>query len=420
MSAEDVAPPPITLNGSFETEFDFDDAAAIPQLGIKAKGKTNRHLITQERIGSTSFSATTQRVQYGTYYDKQACLIVIDFTFSFKPKVPARYSYASITITFRRATDLGNHRAPKAPPEDDPHVANIAPKSVYGVITCVEDKEVQDVMVLKVFEKPLELNTGEESHAGMERMRHAEHRMEIHGQPVEDDNHVNAPNGGSWDLFEDPVAKDGILRNFSAVVVVLNPLEKPMWMEVLVKPSVRFSVDPRRLFEKNDAFAKLLQLNDQPVPLDGKTPKEGQADLGCNDFTSPQFPWSRILRLPVENQVRLNHVHKPQVSKRSSSTTYRVRGIPIAFTEEQAKSLLETVCSIEPPEVVVTIHSLARNPHRDENVATVVFSKTPAQFQDESKDEWRLRSFDGVHDLFFDVHFRGLTPLAEPIEPSVE
>ncbi|KAF1997265.1 hypothetical protein P154DRAFT_524915 [Amniculicola lignicola CBS 123094] len=78
------------------------------------------------------------------------------------------------------------------------------------------------------------------------------------------------------------------------------------------------------------------------------------------------------------------------------------------------------VCNIEPPDVIVTIHSLAKNPHRDEHVATVTFSKTPAQLQDESREEWRLRSSDDVHDLFFDVHFRGLTPLVDPIGASID
>jgi|TARA_R110002003_G_scaffold9_14_gene486 hypothetical protein len=302
MSADDAKSATLPLNSSFETEFVFDDAAAIPQLGIEAKGKINRHLITQDKIGSTSFSATTQRIQYGTYHGKHACLIVIDFTFRFKPKVAARYSYASITVMFRRATDSSNHRAPKAPPESDPHVVNMAPKSMYGVVTSVEDKTVHDVTVPVMFENPFGLKAGVELHTSMERLEHSEHRMEIHGQRYEDDDHVDAPNGVSWDLFENPIHQNGILRNFRAAVVVLNPPGKPMWMEVVVKPSVKFSVDPRRLLRKNDAFAKLLQLNDQPVPLDGKTPKDDQAELGCDDFTSSKFPWPMILRLPVENQ----------------------------------------------------------------------------------------------------------------------
>ncbi|KAH7085256.1 hypothetical protein BKA63DRAFT_559898 [Paraphoma chrysanthemicola] len=314
MSTDDVKSNSLPLNGSFETEFDFDDAAAIPQLGIEAKGKINRYLITQDGVGSNSFSATTQRVQYGTYHGKHACLVVIDFNFRFKPKVAARYSYASITVLFRRATDLSNHRAPNAPPESDPHVANMAPKSMYGVVTTVKDKTVLDVTVPVMFENPLGLKAGVVLHSGIERNENSEHRMEIHGQRYEDDDHVDAPNGVSWDLFENRIHRNGIMRNFRAAVVVLNPPGEPMWMEVVVKPSVKFSVDPRRLLMKNDAFAKLLQLNDQPVPLDGKTPKADQADLGCDDFTSSEFPWAKVLRLPSDveiAEIETAHVDNP-------------------------------------------------------------------------------------------------------------
>jgi hypothetical protein len=82
-----------------------------------------------------------------------------------------------------------------------------------------------------------------------------------------------------------------------------NALAQPVWMQVVVKPSVAFSLDPRRLAQKNDFFMRLLQLNDRPVLFDGKTPKAGQEDLKADDFTSPAFPWSKVLRMPVEYQV---------------------------------------------------------------------------------------------------------------------
>jgi hypothetical protein len=37
--------------------------------------------------------------------------------------------------------------------------------------------------------------------------------------------------------------------------------------------------------------------------LDGKTPKEGQIDLGCDDFSSKDFPWEKILHIPTEYAV---------------------------------------------------------------------------------------------------------------------
>jgi hypothetical protein len=118
--------------------------------------------------------------------------------------------------------------------------------------------------------------------------------MEIHGHLYFDDDHDEDANAVTWDLSENDAQKDGIFREVKAAIVVLNPADKPMWMDVTVKPSVKFSADPRRLVAKN---------NDEPVLLDGKTPKTGQSDLGCSDFSSTTFPWNKVLQLPVEYAV---------------------------------------------------------------------------------------------------------------------
>ena len=76
-----------------------------------------------------------------------------------------------------------------------------------------------------------------------------------------------------------------------------------MWMSVVVKPSVRFFVDPARLFGKNDPFARLLQMCDEPILLDGKTPKGDHSELACDDFSSPDFPWPKVLWFPAEYKV---------------------------------------------------------------------------------------------------------------------
>jgi hypothetical protein len=69
-------------------------------------------------------------------------------------------------------------------------------------------------------------------HASMETTEHQDNWMEIHGQLYEDDDHVDEANAVSWDLFENPVQRDGIFRNFRGAIVVLYPPGRPMWMEV--------------------------------------------------------------------------------------------------------------------------------------------------------------------------------------------
>src|SRR5256885_6294528 len=111
------------LNGSFTTNFDLDESE-IPQLGIHNNGRVNRTLITRDAVRDTSFSAVLNRVHYGRYKDEPACLVSIDFSFRFRPRVPSRYSHALIKVTFKRALDINNHRIGSDDPSDDPGVVN--------------------------------------------------------------------------------------------------------------------------------------------------------------------------------------------------------------------------------------------------------------------------------------------------------
>ncbi|RYO77355.1 hypothetical protein DL762_009317 [Monosporascus cannonballus] len=49
------------------------------------------------------------------------------------------------------------------------------------------------------------------------------------------------------------------------------------------------------------------------------------------------------------------------------------------------------VCSVNGPEYAACIDSLAKNPHREEKVATVTFNETPPQFRSVSVEEWYLK-----------------------------
>jgi hypothetical protein len=293
----------LNLNRSFDTTFAIDETE-VPQLGIHNDGRINRKLATQEKIGDTSFSATLNRVQYGTYNGASACLVAIDFSFRFKPKAPSRYSYASIHIAFNRAIDVLKPKLRATDLLDDPKVVNIAPKEVYGTVHIIDKKKTRNISIPLMFESQTHVSTGIEGLVGTETTEQTENRMEIHGQVYYDDDHDEEPNAVSWDLYENKVQKDGIFQNFRAAMVVANSAGKAMWMDVTVKPSVKFSMDPRRLLSKGDSFCRLLQLDDEPVLLDGKTPKEGQVSIDCDDFSSGQFPWDKVLWLPVEYQVR--------------------------------------------------------------------------------------------------------------------
>jgi hypothetical protein len=289
------------VNGDFQTDFEFEEET--PLLGIHNEGRVNRSVATQERIGKTSFSATLIQVQYGTYKGESACFAAMDFSFRFRSKSSCRYSYAEIRVAFTRAVDTQNHKVRNADPADDPRVRNMAPKEVYGTVNTIGENNILGLKVPVMFENSVDLSTSVGGQAEKTKTKEQENRIESHGHLYYDDDHDEDANAVTWDLLEDDATRSGIFRNFKVAIVVLNQPESPMWMDVVVKPSVKFSLDPRRLFEKNEPFARLLQRNDEPVLLDGKTPKYRQSELGCNDFSSPIFPWHEVLQLPVEYAV---------------------------------------------------------------------------------------------------------------------
>ena len=296
---EDTASLP---NATFHTTFDIDEKE-VPQLGVRNDGRVNRRLATRDAIGSTGFTATLSRVQYGTYNKESACLVAIDFSFSFHPKAPSRYSYANIKVAFTKAVDASSPKIKNLAPAADPQVKNMAPKEVYGIVKTIEEKKVRDVTIPIMFESPIGFSAGMEGHVGLETTDHQENRMQIHGRLSYDDDEHEEANIVVWDLYENPAQKDGIFRDLRGVIIVANPAAQPMWMKVTVKPSVKFSMDPGRLFGKNDPFARLFQMNDDPVLLDGKTEELGMVEIESNDFSAPKFPWGKILWLPAEYKV---------------------------------------------------------------------------------------------------------------------
>lgn len=285
----------------FVTEFDIDDKKSL--LKIENKGRANRSLITQEQIGDTSFSAVLHRVYYGSYHGESACLISVDFSFRFRSKTASRYQYAAIGLEFEKAMDTNDHKVRCKNPLLDPKVANFAPKQVYGMVSTIDQKKHWEVSIPVMFESPIGLSAGVTGTAGNKTISHEDNRMELHGNLYQDDDHDEGANGVTWDLQENKVQGDGIFRNFCGAIVVLHEPDQPFWMRVSVKPAVRFSLDPRRLITKEDHLARLLQRNDHPVLLDGATQLKRQPDLTCDDFSSEEFPWHSILRLPKEFEV---------------------------------------------------------------------------------------------------------------------
>lgn len=289
-------------NHDFETDLDIKQED-VPLLKIHNDGRVNRPLATQDHIGHTAFGAVLKRVHYGIYQDEPACLISLEFSFKFKSKSHSRYCYAEIDVEFEKAVDVRKPKIRSTDPDSDPQVVNFAPKEVYGIVKTVNEKKYGDVSIPLMFQTPVGLSAGIMGTFGAEKKMIEENRMEIHGNLAQDDDHDEGANAVTWDLTENATSKDGILRSFRAAIVVKYGRGEAFWMRVSVKPAIKFSLDPRRISTKGDSLHRLLQRNDDPILLDGVTPLKGQPDLACDDFSSSEFPWEKILQFPKEYEV---------------------------------------------------------------------------------------------------------------------
>jgi hypothetical protein len=276
----------------FETDLSISNDEAL--LSISNEERVNRQLATQEHIGKTSFSAYLAHVQYGTYDDKPACLVAIDFSFRFPSKASSRFTSAEVELTFEKALNRSKPSLRSTDASLDPIVANFAPKKVLGQVKTRENKKTWEIEVPVTFEAPFG-SVGITGSFASETAMTEEGRSEVHGNRAQDDAHDDGANAVTWDFTENSLSKEGILRSFrSAIILWVRPKEA-FWMHVSVKPVVKFSINPNRLFTK-----RLLQDRDDPILLDGEQTLGTIKSFGVSKFDSDDFPWHEMLSLPKE------------------------------------------------------------------------------------------------------------------------
>jgi hypothetical protein len=380
-------------------QFDLIEDTSQSELGQKNDGRDIRDIITNQKLGHAGLRIVgeVRGVDYGTWNGVRACFVQFGFQFR-RTRDNVEVEHVEIHLDFNT---IGKRpgAGDKYPTvlELIPAKANIYSTDQEGVwkYGLVQSLRSSALGATDTVESPSEL-------------------VSINGE-LWPQGKRRAPWGATWKLFNS--SKDGLWR-FEHEVVVSVVVES----EALFQGSVQISAAGNipGLFHKSRFSGTLRKLwsKDDPLFFNQKTIK---------GLTLPKTDWQTLnwLRLPqfqyfTTASTPVGEPQRSKVSKRPNSTTYRVRGLPIEASEHETKLILEQICQIESPKVTIAIHSLARNPRRLENVATVVFSQTPEQFADYSKEEWSLKGHNNVYDLVFDVHFRGLTPLADPRGASVE
>lgn len=258
-------------------------------LGIQNHERVNRSLATHEHIGRTGYSAYLRHVQYGTYQSRPACLVAVEFSFRFPPKANSRFSSAEVEVTFEKALDRNKPARRCTDASLDPIVANFAPKQLFGQVRERENSNAFEVEVPVTFELPFG-STGLSARWKRETTATEKGRTELYGNLAQDDEHDDGANSVAWDLVENSVSKEGILRSFRGVMLLWHRVGEAFWMRVDVKPVVKFSLDPRRLFTK-----RLVSDRDEPILLDGETTIMDPMYHSHDTFDAEDFPWDGVL-----------------------------------------------------------------------------------------------------------------------------
>ena len=280
-------------NEDFETSFAVDESSeSTLRIEHRHSDGPNREKITAQTVNSTSFSAKLSHVQYGKWHGEDAVLLLLNFTFRFQNESIKRFTDATIRLTLEETKDASLATPNPRNPKNDPSIVFIAPVQICGELK-TESKSRDWRLKVPVKYTGAGIDAGVEAQRGGSSDVDVDHMMWLKGFTDSDDRH-HADNAVVWDIQENSAQKSGILHRFPAAVVAKMPKEPayPMKLIVLVTPTMAFTINPIRLFQKRD----------DGVYLDRYTAK-GQPFAEGLDFHDPKFPWDEIVKMPEEYSV---------------------------------------------------------------------------------------------------------------------
>lgn len=179
--------------------------------GSDVNRKNVLHKILNER---TYITADLERVIYGSFDRKPACLIVFNFKFRFEADSHLRFKRAEIAVSFK-ATPDGSH---KCRPKDDPVIYNFALKKMYGNLTMENNSWTYGI------ELPCMVTLGPAQFGAQPYVEKSSsfkkgHRMEIVGREFKDAEH-DQENEVIWSIKENGKQKNGIPEELKFAVIV--------------------------------------------------------------------------------------------------------------------------------------------------------------------------------------------------------
>jgi hypothetical protein len=168
---------------------------------------------------------------------------------------------------------------------------------------------------------------------------------------------------------------------------------------------------------------------DDPVLFDFKTEK-GKLDI-CRQFHAldeiTYMDWAS--NKPTSSNSSTTTIAAPAaVSKPPASNTgsaYRVRGIPMCWTESHLVAILAKELDLDPADDPIELRSFSPSPfpHRSESAAVVSFVGKIPMLLTAGQDKWEIKVLQGIHDtptcdthsevaiLIIDSSFKGFSSL---------
>lgn len=236
--------------------------------------------VTQKEFWDAGVIGMINRVSWGTYHGKAACLVI--FCFSIRSGDHAlRFRNANVKITFERHPS-------SAPAEDNPFVLAFAPRKIFGIPT-TESKNLTYNVELSATVPVGPVEVGPTASIGKESTFEKEHRFKIVG------NFWATKNGSDWDIVywdvkENRKAKHGIPDRLNVGVIVSSRGPFQAIVEVTVDTPLK------------DGLFGFPWSKDSPVPFYPGVPKGPNPQV--NDFEEfTEEDWRAMIPYEEEWQV---------------------------------------------------------------------------------------------------------------------
>jgi hypothetical protein len=290
---------------ALEEDFPFEtDVPLIPTLDLNlapqrnVADETRRNLMFQEVLKSR-VTGRTEHVEYGTYYGKPACLMVLRFWFT-GPRKHFRWTFGEITIAFSKlesttgASPAGPHpagptAAQAASPTADPAIVVFSPTRTFGDATA-ESRNWTFELTMSVKSSVGPVEAGPEGKIGFDSSYNRDHRMAIIGSPSRPTRSGGFEEVG-WTLEENDKQESGI--PFELPVAMIVEYQGPFQAEVRVDVTNNFGIP---------VFARPWRKDDDPLLFNLKDPGFKKKTSGAFEAMTEE-KWKDLLRLKAEFEV---------------------------------------------------------------------------------------------------------------------